>query len=61
MLLALLAVPPKFTGESARANKAQRQTNVDTLWAVFDLVQAPLQPVVQEGTLMDCADGKTRL
>jgi len=61
LLLALLPVPPKFTGESARANEAQRQTNVDTLRAVFDLVLAPLQLVAQEGTVMDCADGKTRL
>jgi len=61
LLLALLPVPPKVTGESARANKAQRQTNPDTLRAVFDLVLAPLQPLAQEGTVMDCADGKTRL
>jgi len=45
LLLVLLLVPPKFTGESARANEAQRQTNADTLLAVFDLVLAPLQPV----------------
>jgi len=43
LLLALLPVPPNFTGESARANKAQRQTNADVLRAVFDLVLAPLQ------------------
>jgi len=61
LLLALLPVPPKFTGESARANEAQRQTNADTLRAVFDLVLAPSQPVAQEGMVMDCADGKTRL
>jgi len=61
LLLALLPVPPKFTGESASANEAQPQTNADTLRAVFDLVLAPLQPVAQEGTVMDCADGKTRL
>jgi len=59
--LALLPVPPKLTSESARPNKAQRQTNADTLPAVFDLVLAPLQPVAQEGTVMDCEDGKTRL
>jgi len=41
LLLALLPVPPKFPGESARANEAQRQTNADVLWAVFDLVLAP--------------------
>jgi len=61
LLLALLPVPPKFTGESACANEAQRQTNVDTLQAVFDLILAPLQPVAQEGMAMDCADDKTRL
>jgi len=42
LLLALLLVQPKFTGESARANEAQRQTNADVLQAVFDLVLAPL-------------------
>jgi len=41
LLLALLPVPPKFTGESACANEAQRQTNADVLRAVFDLVLAP--------------------
>jgi len=61
LVLALLPVPPKFTGESARANEAQRQTNADILRAVFDLVLAPLQQVAREGTVMDCADGKTRL
>jgi len=61
LLLALLPVPPKFTGELARVKEAQRQTNADTLRAVFDLVLAPFQPVAQEGTVMDCADGKTRL
>jgi len=40
--LALLPVPPKFTGESADANEAQWQTNADTLRAVCDLVLAPL-------------------
>jgi len=61
LLLALLPVPPKFAGESARANEAQRQSNPDTLRAVFDLVLPPLQPVSQEGTVMDCADSKTSL
>jgi len=61
LLLALLPVPPKFTGESARSNEAERQTNADTLWAFFDLVLAPLQPVAQEGSVIGCADGKTRL
>ena len=60
LLLALLLVPPKLTGESARANEAQRQTNADALRVVFDLVLALLQQVAQEGTVMDCADGKTR-
>jgi len=60
-LLALLRVPPKLTGDSGRADKAQRKTNADALRALFDLVLAPLQEVVQEGTVMDFADGKTRL
>jgi len=35
--------------------------NADGLQAVFVLVLAPLQHVAQEGMIMDCADGKTRL
>jgi len=58
LLLVFRPVPPKFTGESARANKAQRQTDVDVLRALFDLVLAPLQQVAREVTVMDCADGK---
>jgi len=42
LLLAFLPVPPKFTGDSARANEAQQQTNAYVLRAVFDLVLAPL-------------------
>jgi len=61
LLLALLPVLPKFTAESAHANQAQRQTNANILWAVFDLVPALLQEVAREGTVMDCAVGKTRL
>ena len=61
LLLALLPVPPKLTGGSGRAEEAQRQTIADALRAVFDLVLAQLQEVVQEGMVMDCADGKTRL
>jgi len=60
LLLALLPVPPMFTSESARAKEAQGQRNSDTLRAGFDLVLAPLQPVSQEGTVMDCSDGKPR-
>ena len=61
LLLALLPVPPKLMDDSGRTDEAQRQTNADALQAVFDLVLAPLQEVVQEGRVMDCADGKTRL
>ena len=61
LLLALLPVPPKCTGESARANEAQQQMNADVPRTVFDLVLAPLQQVVQEGTVLDCPDSKTRL
>jgi len=61
VLLALLPVPTKFTGESARASEAQRQTNADTLQAVFDILLPPLPPVAQEGTVMDCPEGKTPL
>ena len=61
LLLALLPVSPKLTGESAPADEAQRHTNAHALSAVFDLVLAPLQELVQKGTVMDRADGKTRL
>jgi len=61
LLLALVPVPPKFTGESARANEAQGKTNAHVLQALFDLVLAPLQQVAQEGTVMDCADSKRGL
>jgi len=57
LLLALLPVPPKFTGESAGADEAQPQMNADVLRTLFDLVLAPLQQVVHEGTVMNCADG----
>ena len=59
LLLTLLPVPPKLTGDSGRADEAQKQTNADALWAVFNLVLAPSQEVVQEDMVMDCADGKT--
>ena len=61
LLLAVLPVPAKFTGKSARGNEAQRQSNADVLLALCDLVLAPLQQVAREGTVMDCADGKTCL
>jgi len=61
LLLALVPVPPKFTGELARANEAQRQTNTDVLRAAFDLVLVPFQQVARERMVMDSADGKTHL
>jgi len=61
LLLALLPVPRMFTGESPRADEAQRQMIPDIQRTIFDLLLAPLQQVVQEGTVMDCADSKTRL
>jgi len=61
LLLALLPVLPKFTGESARADEAQRQMNADVLRTVLDLVLASLQQGVQEGTVIDCANRKTHL
>ena len=60
LLLALLPVPPKFTGESACADEAQRQMNAGALQTVFELIFAPLQQVTRDGSVMDCADGKTR-
>jgi len=59
LLLALLLVPPKFTPELAPADEAQRLMNPDVLRTVFDLVLGSLQQVVQEGTVIDCAEGKT--
>jgi len=59
--LALLPVPPKFPGESAHADEAQRLMNANVRRTVFDIVITPLQQVVQEGTVIDCADCKTRL
>jgi len=61
LLVALLPVPPKLTGESSRADESQQQINADSLWAVFDLVLAPLHNPSHKGIVMDCADGKTRL
>jgi len=61
LLLALLQVAPKCSGESAPTNEAQWEMNADVLRTVLDLVLAPLQQVVQEGTVMECAEGKTRL
>ena len=61
LLHTLLPVPPKFSGELARANEAQWRPNGDTLHAVCDLVLVPLQPVAQEARIMDCVDGKTGL
>jgi hypothetical protein len=61
LLLALLPVPPKLSHESVRADETQRQMNADALQAVFDLILAPLQQISKDGTVMDCADGKTRL
>jgi len=59
LLVALLPVPPKLTGESSRADETQQQINADSLWAVFDLVLAPLHKPSPKGIVMDCADGKT--
>ena len=61
VLLALLPVPPKFTGESGCTDEAQWQTNADILRGVFDLVLVPLLQVDREGTVVHSADGKTRL
>ena len=60
LLLALLPMPSKLMRDSGQMDEAQRQTNADALRAVINVVLAPLQEVVQEGTVMDCADGKTR-
>jgi len=61
LLLALLPVPPQFTGELACADEAWRQINANILWTVYNLVLGPLLQVVQDRMVMDCADSKTRL
>jgi len=61
LLVALLPVPPKLTGESSRADETQWQINADSLRDVVDLVLTPLHYVSHEGMVMDRADGKTRL
>ena len=61
LLLALLPVLLKFSGESAHVNETQRQMNADFLQVAFDLIFALLQPVAQDGTVMDCSGGKRQL
>ena len=55
------ACATKLSHESVRADKIQRQMNADALQGVFDLILAPLQEIANDGAVMDCADGKTRL
>jgi len=59
--VALLPVPPRLSGESARADETQQQINVDSLRAVFDLVLEFLHYVSNEDMVMDSADDKTHL
>jgi len=47
LVLALLPVSPKLTGESTCVDEAQWQIYVDSLWTVFELVFALLQQLVQ--------------
>ena len=61
LLVALLPVPPKLSHESVCADEIQRQMDPDALQAVFDLILAPLQEITNNGVVMDCTDGKTRL
>jgi len=61
LLVALLPVPPRFTGELAWADQTQLQINADSLRAVFNLVLAPLHYVSHEGIVMDYPDSKTHL
>jgi len=60
-LLVFLLVLAKLSRKSAPPDEAQGQRNADVLQPVFDLGLAPLQQVVQEERVMDCAEGKTRL
>ena len=59
LLLAFRPVPPKLTRDSGPADEAQRRTSDDPIRAVFDPVLVQLLEVLQEGTMMDCVDGKT--
>ena len=61
LLLALMPLPPTLSHESVRADEIQRQMNADPLQAVFDLFLALLPEIANDGAVMDCADGKTRL
>ena len=61
LLLALLPVPPKLSHQSVCADEIQRHMNANALQAVLDLIVAPLQGMANEGAVMECADGKTRL
>src|SRR5205807_3128849 len=61
LLLALLPVLPRFTGEPACMDEAQRQMNADSLKAVFDHIFIPLQQIVRGGTVIDSLDGKRHL
>jgi len=60
-LQALLPVPPKFTCKSSHTNKAQREINADTLWAIVQVILVQLQRVAQAAMVMDCVDGKTNI
>ena len=57
----LLPVPPKLSHESVSADEIERQMNADALLGVFDLILTPLQEIANDGAVMDCVDGKTRL
>ena len=61
LLLALKPVAPKVSHESICADEVQRQMNADALQAVFDLILAPLQGIANDGTVIDCTDGKRHL
>ena len=61
LVLAFMPLPPTLKDDSGHAEAAQRQTNPDTLRAVFHLDLSLLEEVVHEGTVMDYADCKTCL
>ena len=61
LLVALLPVLSKLTGQSTCTNKIQRQINANSLHASFELVLTPLLYYIShKGMVMDCANGKTR-
>jgi len=59
LLGGLLPIPPKLA-KSSRVDKVQRLIHANTRRGVFELLLAPLNSAVREGSFIDCAAGKIR-